>query len=408
MPRFRYRAFSEDGSFVEQEVTYPSHELLISELQQKGFAIVEVQQLEEKKKERSWSFEIPLFGGVKDRDISIFCRQLGTMINAGVNIIDAINILAEQLPNKQLSNAGKEVAKMVSEGMSLSAAMRRFPKVFPDLVVNLAKVGEETGNLDTALIRAADYYEKIAMIKSKIKSASFYPIFVVVIATIIVTGILYYLVPTFAELYKSLGGELPLPTQMLVNASNALRNNLVLIISSIVLFSAVFRLLYKNNYAFRKSVHAFSLKVPKMGELVLKSSMAKFARTMATLFASGVSLDRAFDIAGQVTGNVIIKEAVDRAKKSVIEGKPMHASLEETGIFPKLVIAMVRVGEDTGRLDEMLDTIARFYEDEFDRAVEGMIKLIEPALMVFIGGIVGLILIALYLPIFKMGELIKG
>ncbi|GBC88136.1 Putative type II secretion system protein F [bacterium HR13] len=407
MPRFRYRAFSEDGSFVQQEVTYPSHELLVSELQQKGFTIVEVEELEEKKKTEI-KISLPFFGGVKDRDISIFCRQLGTMINAGVNIIDAINILAEQLPNKMLSDASKQVAKMVSEGMNLSAAMNRFPKVFPELVVNLAKVGEETGNLDVALIRAADYYEKMAMIKSKIKSASFYPIFVVVIATIIVTGILYYLVPTFAQMYESLGGELPLPTQMLVNASNALRNNLLTIIGVILLFSAVFRLLYQRSYAFRKSVHTFMLKVPKMGELVLKSSMAKFARTMATLFASGVALERAFDIAGQVTGNLVIKESVERAKKRVIEGKPMHASLEETGIFPKLVIAMVRVGEDTGRLDEMLDTIARFYEDEFDRAVEGMIKLIEPALMVFIGGVVGLILVALYLPIFKMGELIKG
>ncbi|MEZ0361776.1 MAG: type II secretion system F family protein [Hydrogenobacter sp.] len=407
MPKFRYRAFGEDGTFVEQEVTYPSHELLVSELQQKGFTIVEVEELEVKKK-REIKISLPFLKGVKDRDISIFCRQLGTMINAGVNIIDAINILSEQLPNRSLSEASKEVAKMVSEGMSLSAAMNRFPKVFPELVVNLAKVGEETGNLDVALIRAADYYEKMAMIKSKIKSASFYPIFVVVIATIIVTGILYYLVPTFAQMYQSLGGELPLPTQMLVNASNALRNNLMLIIGVILLFSATFRLLYQKNYAFRRSVHAFSLKAPKMGELVLKSAMAKFARTMATLFASGVSLERAFDIAGQVTGNLVIKESVDRAKKRVIEGKPMHSSLEETGIFPKLVIAMVRVGEDTGRLDEMLDTIARFYEDEFDRAVEGMIKLIEPALMVFIGGIVGLILVALYLPIFKMGELIKG
>ncbi len=405
MPKFKYRAFGEDGAYVEQEIVSPSYELLVSELQQKGFSIVEVEELEVKKPELK--LRLPFFGGVKDRDISIFCRQLGTMINAGVNIVDAINILSEQLPSKVLSDAAREVAKMVGEGMSPSVAMSRFPKAFPELVINLTKVGEETGNLDVALIRAADYYEKMAMIKSKIKSASFYPTFVVVIATVIITGILYFLVPSFAQLYESLGGELPLPTQMLIAVSNTLRNNILQVMFFLIGFSIVFRFLYKNNYAFRKSVHSFSLKFPKMGDLVVKSTMAKFARTMATLFASGVSIEKAFDIAGQVTGNVLIKESVERAKKGVIEGEPMHKALEKTGIFPRLVIAMVKVGEDTGRLDELLDTIARFYEDEFDKAVEGLIKLIEPMLMVFIGGVVGLVLIALYLPIFKVGELIK-
>ncbi|MFN3814000.1 MAG: type II secretion system F family protein, partial [Aquificaceae bacterium] len=214
-------------------------------------------------------------------------------------------------------------------------------------------------------------------------------------------------VPSFAKMYESLGGELPLPTQMLIAASNTLRNNILQVMLLLIISSLVFRFFYKNNYTFKKSVHSFSLRFPKMGDLVVKSTMAKFARTMATLFASGVSIEKAFDIAGQVTGNILIKESVERTKKGVIEGEPMYRALEKTGIFPKLVIAMVKVGEDTGRLDEMLDTVARFYEDEFDKAVEGMIKLIEPMLIVFIGGVVGLVLIALYLPIFKMGELIK-
>jgi len=245
------------------------------------------------------------------------------------------------------------------------------------------------------------------MIKSKIKSASFYPTFVVVVATVIVSGIIYFLVPTFAEIYSSLGGELPLPTQMLITASNTLRNSLPMVIISIVAFSLMFGYLYRNNYIFRKSVHKLSLRIPKMNDLVVKSTMAKFARTMATLFSSGVTLERAFEIAGQTTGNLIIKEAVEQAKRRVVEGEPMYRALEKTGLFPKLVIAMIKVGEETGRLDDMLETVARFYEDEFDKTVDGMIKLIEPILIVFIGGVVGLILIALYMPIFKMGELIK-
>ncbi len=407
MPRFKYRAFDESGSFVESEVNYPTQEALIAELQQKGLSVVEIVSLDEEKEKRKPTLSLPIGGKVSDRDLSIFCRQLGTMINAGLNLIDALNILAEQLPNKKLAEASRKVALMVSEGKPISSSMAEFPAVFPEFIVNLVRVGEETGNLDIALMRAADYYEKMAMIKSKIKSAAFYPTFVVIIATAIVTGILYFLVPTFAEIYASLGGQLPAPTQMLIAASNALRSGLLYILAFMVGFSVLFRFLLNNSYQFRKSVHSFMLRAPKMGELVMKSTMAKFARTMATLFSSGVALERAFEIAGQVTGNVVIREALESAKKDVIEGSPMHKALEKTGMFPKLIIAMVRVGEDTGRLDDMLDTIARFYEDEFDKAVEGMIKLIEPMLIVFIGGVVGAILIALYMPIFKLGELIK-
>jgi len=410
MPRFKYRAFDDTGNFVESEANYPSQETLIADLQQRGLSIIEVTKVDKEEKEEGkgkLDIKLPIGGKVSDRDLSIFCRQLGTMINAGLSIVDALNILGEQLPNKKLAEASKKVAVMVSEGKPISNSMTEFPAVFPGFIVNLVRVGEETGNLDIAFMRAADYYEKMAMIKSKIKSAAFYPTFVVIIATAIVTGILYFLVPTFAEIYASFGGELPAPTQMLIAASNALRSKLIFVLGFIVAFSLIFRFLLKNSYQFRKSVHSFMLRAPKMGELVMKSTMAKFARTMATLFSSGVALERAFEIAGQVTGNVVIREALEYAKKGVIEGEPMHKALEKTGMFPKLIIAMVRVGEDTGRLDDMLDTIARFYEDEFDKAVEGMIKLIEPMLIVFIGGIVGSILIALYMPIFKMGELIK-
>ena len=409
MPKYKYKAFDEGGKLVETTAEYPDPETLTADLQNKGLMVISVSSLEEEKtKEKGLgSLSLPLGGKVKDRDLSLFCRQLGTMVGSGLGLVEALNILAEQLPNKKLADASKELARMISEGMPVSASMAKFPSVFPEFVVNLVSVGEETGNLDLALTRAAEYYEKMAFIKSKIKSASFYPTFVVIIATAIVSGILYFLVPTFASLYKGLGGELPLPTQMLMAASDALRSKIIHLIAFIVGFSFLFRFLMKSSYQFKKAVHALMLRAPKMGELVMKSTMAKFSRSMATLFTSGVALERAFDIAGKVAGNVIIKEALEKAKKNIIEGSPMHKALENTGMFPKLIVAMVRVGEDTGKLDEMLDAVARFYEDEFDKAVEGMIKLIEPMLIVFIGGVVGLILIALYLPIFKLGELIK-
>lgn len=411
MAKYRYRAFDEKGNIVEGEMEYQNQEMLLQELAQRGLIVIDITTLEKeeekKKSPSSGIFSLPFGGKVKDRDLSIFCRQLGTMIRAGLNIVDSLNIIGEQLPNKKLAEASKKVAQMISEGTSVSEAMSKFPSVFPEFIVNLVMVGEETGNLDLALIRAADYYEKMAMIKNKIMSASFYPIFVLIISTAIVTGILYFLVPTFAELYADLGGQLPAPTQMLISASNALRANLIYILGFLVGISFLFRFLMQNSYQFRKSVHSFMLRAPKMGELVMKSTMAKFARSMATLFTSGVALERAFDIAGKVAGNVVIKEALEAAKKDIIEGMPVYKALEKTGMFPKLIVAMIRTGEDTGKLDEMLDSVAKFYEDEFDKAVEGMIKLIEPMLIVFIGGIVGTILIALYLPIFKIGELIR-
>ena len=414
MPRYRVRAYTEEGNIVEDIIEAPSFNDLMERVREKGLHFInadevaeeaprQVKREEERKKGRGFA----LFRGVSDRDMSLFCRQLGAMVNAGVGIIDALEIVADQMPNKRLAQTILEVAKDVSEGMSLSGAMAQRANVFPELVINLVAVGEETGELDRALLRASEYYEKLAMIKSKIKSASFYPILVLVISTVIVTGILYFLVPTFAEIYQNLGGSLPLPTQILINASNALRENLLYIVGFIVAFSVAFRMAYTKSYGFRRAVHAFILKTPKFGDLALKSAMAKFGRTMATMFARGVSIERALEIAGKVAGNLVVKEAVDRVQKEVTEGQPMWASMEKTERFPKLIVAMVKVGEETGRLDEMLDTIARFYEDEVDRTVEGLITLIEPLLIVILGTLIGAILIALYMPIFKMGELIS-
>ncbi len=417
MPRYRVRAYTEEGNLVEDIIEAPSFNDLVERVREKGLHFINADEVaeeaprqvrrEEEKEKKKAKRGFALFRGVSDRDMSLFCRQLGAMVNAGVGIIDALEIVADQMPNKRLAQTIMEVAKDVSEGMSLSGAMAQRANVFPELVINLVAVGEETGELDRALLRASEYYEKLAMIKSKIKSASFYPILVLVISTVIVTGILYFLVPTFAEIYKNLGGSLPLPTQILINASNALRENLLYIVGFVIAFSVAFRIAYTRSYGFRRSVHAFILKLPKFGDLALKSAMAKFGRTMATMFASGVSIERALEIAGKVAGNLVVKEAVDRVQKEVTEGQPMWASMEKTGRFPKLIVAMVKVGEETGRLDEMLDTIARFYEDEVDRTVEGLITLIEPLLIVILGTLIGAILIALYMPIFKMGELIS-
>ncbi len=410
MPKFRYKAYTQEGVLVEETAEAPTMQELVNELKSKNYTVVEVESLTQETKKKAGKGvkkKRILFGGVSDRDMSLMCRQLGALVKAGVGIVEAIEIIAEQMPNPILSNALESVAKMVSEGSSITNAMSKHRKVFPDFVINLVAVGEETGNLDTSLMRAAEYYEKMAMIKSKIKSASFYPVLVVVIATVIVTGILYFLVPIFAEIYASFGATLPLPTQMLINASNFLKSNILQILGGTALIIVAFRYMMRKSYGFRKNVHRFILRIPKFGDLALKSAMAKFGRTMATLFVSGVSLDRALQIASEVAGNLIIKEAVDLVQKEVTEGQPMWQAMERQGIFPRLAVAMVKVGEETGNLDDMLESLARFYEDEVDKTVEGIVTLIEPLLVVTIGCIVGVILIALYMPIFKIGEIIK-
>ncbi len=415
MPRYRYKAFSDDGTIIEDVAEVPDPQSLFQLLQEKGLHLInytseeaKVEEVKDQKEEKAQKKRrFSLFGGVSDADISLFTRQLSALVGAGVSIVDALEVVGEQLPNPKLKEAVLEVAKDVSEGNSLTNAMRKHPKVFPELVVNLVQVGEETGELDKALMRASEYYEKMAMIKSKIKSASFYPISVMVVAVIIVTAILYFIVPTFSEIYESLGGSLPLPTQILIGMSNALRENIGLIILSIVIFSIAFKQAYSRNYRFRRFIHSKLLNLPKFGDLFMKSAMAKFGRTMATLFSSGVSIERALEVAGNVAGNLVIKEAVDSVRKDITEGMSMWSAMEKTKMFPSMVIAMVKVGEETGQLDQMLESIARFYEDEVDRTVEGLISLIEPLMIVFLGVIIGGILIGLYMPIFKMGELIR-
>lgn len=406
MPRYRYKALTPDGRIVEGEREFPSLQSLANYLSKENLVIIRAEEVKEKEK-KEIKIEIPLpFSGVSDRDWSLICRQLSVLVGAGVGVVEALRLLSEQVGNKKLRNALVGVAKLVEEGSSLTAALRRYSNIFPEFIINLVEVGEETGELDLVLRRAADYYEKLAFIKGKVKSASFYPTFVLIIATIIVGGILTFIVPQFESIYKSFGGELPLPTQILINASKVLRENFLTIFGVFLLSAIVFLYLYRKNYNFREFIHRILLRIPKFGEIFEKSALARFGRTMATLFSSGVPIERALEISAKVVGMIPIEKAINQAKKDVLEGKTLWSSLRRTKKFPNMIIAMVKVGEETGRIDEMLNSIANFYEEEVDRLIEGLISLIEPMLIVVLGGIIGLILIALYLPIFKIGELI--
>ncbi len=400
MPKFVYTARDKFGVLKKDTIYAPDVGTAESELTKQGYQILKIELAP--KKEVSFDLFKPK---VKEKDLAIFTRQLGAMISAGVGIAEALEILSEQIPNKTLADALKSVKEDVMAGMSLAKAMEKHPKAFPEFLVNLTAAAEESGNLDVILQRATTYYEKIAAIKRKLISASWYPAMVVVIATVIVLGILTFIVPTFAQLYKGMGSELPFLTQFLIDASDFVKSNILII------FGGLFGLFILNSYFYKTRVgkefwHRIFLNLPLLGEIFRKGAVAKFSRTLSTLVSGGVPIIRALEIASTVAGNVVIEKSINKTRDEVEKGKQIYQSLDPK-LFPPIFIAMVRVGENTGRLDEMLDTIADFFEDEVDRAVEGLLSTIEPLLMVFIGGIVGVILIGLYLPIFKLGELMK-
>jgi type IV pilus assembly protein PilC len=402
LPKFLYTARDKHGVLRRDTITAPDINSAEAELVRQGFQEIKLKLVSASdSKKQLFNFFKPR---VKERDLALFTRQLGAMIGAGISIAESLEILAEQLPNKTLSAALEDVKNEVLAGVSLADAMKKHPNVFPPFLVNLIAAAEESGKMDVILQRATEYYEKIAAIKRKLVSASWYPITVVIVATVIVLGILTFIVPTFAKLYESFGSDLPFLTQLIINISNGLKENFLYV------FLGITGLIVVNTYFYRTPAgkefyHRLFLRLPILGEIFLKGALAKFARTLATLINGGVPITRALEISASVAGNVVIEQAIKNARDEVERGQPIYRSLDKK-IFPPIFIAMVRVGENTGKLDEMLDTIANFFEDEVDRAVEGMLSIIEPLLMVFIGGIIGIVILALYLPIFKMGELI--
>ncbi len=402
MPRFKYVAYTKEGKIESGTMEAQNQEAIARTLSEKNLIPVSIELLKER------SLSIGFGKKIKEKDLSLVLRQLGFLIQVGISVPQAFDMAAKQISNKSFQNLLLDVSKDVSEGLTIAQAMQKRKNTFPSILISLVMTGEETGQLDRSLILASEYFEKLAKIKGKIKSASFYPSFVLIIATIITTGIIYFLVPIFASIYKGFGAALPLPTLMLLKASNFLHDNILKFIAFLVIFIVVFRRLYKTSKEFRKRIERMLLRIPVLGSVFHKIMMNSFATSLSSLFSSGVSLDRALELMSQTATMEIVKEGTTQAAKSLKEGSPLWISLKNTGLFDELFISMVKVGEDTGRLDDLLQSIVRFYEEEVDKAIDAMISLIEPTMIVIIGGIIGVILIALYMPIFKIGSLIKS
>jgi type IV pilus assembly protein PilC len=348
-----------------------------------------------------------VFKKVKPKTLQIFSRQFATMIEAGLNVVAALVILEQQTDDQYFALVVKELRADVEGGLLLSEAMRRHPKIFDRLFVSMVEAGEAAGILDEVLDRVAYQIEKATQIKRRVKGAMLYPTMVLVFATLVLTGLLMFLVPVFVKIFGQLGGELPTLTQYVVAMSDLLRTKYYIIFPSLGLLIFGLRK-YKKTESGRQKWDRIKLKIPmKIGQVVLKVTMARFSRTLSTLVAAGVDIIQALEITGQSSGNYVIEEALSDVRVKVSEGVPIAQPLVDNPIFPPMVSQMVKIGEETGELEKMLGKIADFYEDEVDAAIQSLTSIVEPLMMILVGMMVGVIVIAMYLPMFKMLSLVK-
>ena len=391
MTNFEYTARTATGEEATGTMEAASREEVVQQLRKKRMVVVRVR---EKKKRKTG-------GRVPTRDIVVFTRQFATMVNSGLPLVQALDILAKQTENPQLSETTKQVVYDVESGNTLADALEKHPKVFTQLYVNMVAAGEAGGILDTIMLRLASFLEKNDAIVRKVKGAMVYPSVIFSVAGICILVLLIFVIPTFQVMFASVGVPLPLPTRVVIGISDFLQNFWhVLIVASVATFFAI-RAYYGTDNG-RLVIDKIMLKMPVMGDLLRKSAVSRFTRTLGTLLASGVSILDGLEITARTAGNRVVHDAVMESRGSIAGGDTIAGPLERSDVFPPMVTSMIAVGEATGGLDEMLSKIADFYDDEVDTAVSTLLSLLEPIMIVFLGVIVGGMIVAMYLPIFDM------
>ena len=403
MPVYKWVAETKKGKILKGELEAADERIAQLQLKRRSLTIKKI-----KAKPKDLFENVAFFQPkITAKDVVIFTRQFSTMIDAGLPLVQGLTILAEQTENKTFQNVLKTVTKDVEGGSSLAEALKKHPKVFDALYVNLVAAGEIGGILDTILQRLAAYIEKAEKLKTRIKGAMTYPIIVVAIAILVIAVILIFVIPVFQEMFSSFGKALPVPTQIVVNMSEFLKGNIHYVIGAFIVFVFAFKK-YRNTKKGRKQTDALALKLPVFGNLLKKSAVARFTRTLGTMISSGVPILDALEIVAKTSGNVILEEIIYEVRSSIAEGQTIAEPLSEADIFPRMVVQMISVGEATGALDTMLNKIADFYDDEVDAAVEALTSMLEPLLMVFLGGSIGGLVVAMYLPIFQMAAAMGG
>ena len=353
-------------------------------------------------KGREITITLPFFKKkVRRRDVAVFTRQLATMIDAGLPLVQALDILAKQEQNEVFRTVIDKVREDVERGSTFADALRRNPKAFDRLYVNLVVAGEESGNLDVILNRLATHIEKMENLKRKVRSALVYPSLIVTVAILVTIVLLVFVIPVFERLFSGVGMALPLPTQIVINVSKFTKANVPYLLLALIVAAVLLRRYYRTEKG-KRQIDAVLLKLPIFGILIRKISIARFARTLATLITSGVPILDALDIVAATTGNKVVEEAIREGRAQIKEGETISQPLARSGVFPLMVTQMISVGETTGALDMMLTKVADFYEEEVDVAVANLSSMIEPLLIIFLGVVIGGLVVSMYLPIFKM------
>jgi len=397
MPVYVWVAQTKKGRKLKGEIDAATEAIALSQLKKRNFT---VKKLKPKPKDifENISFLKPK---VTNKDLVVFTRQFSTMIDAGLPLVQGLTILAEQSENPTFKAILKEITKDVEGGSTLAEAMKKHPKIFDSLFVNLVAAGEVGGILDTILRRLAQFIEKAEKLKGQIKGAMTYPIVVMAIAILVIAVILVFVIPVFEDMFKSFGSALPTPTQIVVNMSRFLKGNIHWVIIALGALIYAFKR-YRDTPSGRKQTDSLFLKLPIFGQLLKKTAVARFTRTLGTMISSGVPILDALEIVAKTAGNMVIEEIIYEVRGSIAEGQTIAEPLSENDIFPGMVIQMIAVGEATGALDSMLEKIADFYDEEVDAAVAALTSMLEPLLMLFLGGAIGGLVIAMYLPIFGM------
>lgn len=406
MTMFRWQGVSPKGEVLTGEMEAPTRDAVLVRLRSQRIQPVPA-KIREKGKGLNKELTLPGFGeSIKGRDVVVFTRQLATMIDAGLPIVQSLDVLAQQSPNKKLRKVIRELKEQVEAGSTFTDALRKHPKLFDDLYVNMCAAGEVGGILDNILNRLAGYMEKAMKLMSKIKGAMIYPATIITVAVGVTAVLLIFVIPVFAELFGSFGQALPAPTQFVINLSNFTIAYAKYMVAVVIAAAVACRQMYKTE-AGRLAFDNLFLQLPVFGDLIRKSSVARFTRTLSTLVTSGVPILDALAITARTSGNKVVERAILQTRISISEGRTIAEPLQQSKVFPPMVCQMIAVGETTGALDAMLSKIADFYEDEVDNAVANLTALMEPLVILFLGIIIGGLVISMYLPIFKLGSVIS-
>ena len=398
---FRYSVRDRAGKVTNGRIEGDSREAVAARLRQSGIVL-------ELTEDRFAQLNKIKFGtSVKTKDVTIFARQFATMINAGLSLTKCLSILGAQSDSKEFREIITQLGRDVEAGQSLSEAMVKHTKVFPPIFVNMVRAGETGGVLDEVLVRVADLFEQEASLRARVKSAMTYPIAMGALVLLVLVAMMVFVVPTFEKMFADMGSKLPLPTQILVSISNVVSGWPGLIILAVVVLGAIAFKQWIATESGRLIWDGMKLRIPIVKMLVRKTAIARFTRTFGTLVAAGVPILSALDIVAETSGNEVVSRAIKKARSAVKEGETIAKPLGESPVFPSMVVQMIAVGEETGALDQMLSKVADFYDEEVSTAVDSLTSLIEPLMMATLGGVVGMIVVALYMPMFQVVAIIK-